>query len=150
MEAVQYIMGTANGRSGAQNGMIGNQTILVVEDEVMIRMLMADVLRDEGYVVIEAASGDEGRDLLLSMHDIDLIVTDVRMPGQIDGVALTALAKQMSPHRPVVVVSGHLPPAAADSADEFIAKPYLPSTFLQVIAKLIGPPWQNPPRNCLG
>ncbi len=129
---------------------MSKQTILIVEDEVMIRMLMADVLRDEGYFVIEAANGDEGKDLLLSGQTVDLIVTDVRMPGQIDGVALTQLAKRMAPARPVVVVSGHLPPAAANSADEFLAKPYVPSAFLQVVAKLIGPPCQSPPRNLTG
>ena len=75
-------------------------------------------------------------------QDFDLIVTDVRMPGKTDGVELTVLSKSMSPNRPVVVVSGHLPPAAANSADEFMAKPYLPSTFLKVIVKLIGPPSQ--------
>jgi CheY-like chemotaxis protein len=137
-------MGTYEGRASERKDVMGKQTILVVEDEVMIRMLMSDVLRDEGYLVIEAANGDEGKDLLLSGHGIDLIVTDVRMPGQTDGVQLAALAKSLEPSRPVVVVSGHLPPAAANSADEFIPKPYLPSTFLQVIVKLIGPPCQPP------
>jgi CheY-like chemotaxis protein len=126
-----------------------SQTILVVEDEVMIRLLMADVLREEGYLVIEAASGDEAMDILLSGQDIDLIVTDVRMPGQTDGMALTAFSKRVNPDRPVIVVSGHLPPEAADSADEFLQKPYVPSTFLKVITKLIGPPCQKP-RNCTG
>lgn len=129
---------------------MGKQTILVVEDEVMIRMLMADVLRDEGYQVIEAANGDEGKDLLLSGQDVDLVVTDVRMPGTIDGIELTAFAKQMLPNRPVVVVSGHLPPAAANSADEFIAKPYLPSTFLKIIVKLIGPACPHPTQTRTG
>ena len=129
---------------------MGKQTILVVEDEVMIRSLMADVLRDEGYLVIEAANGDEGKDLLLSGQNVDLVVTDVRMPGDTDGVELTALSKRMNPNRPVLVVSGHLSPAAANSADEFIPKPYLPSTFLKVIVKLIGPPWQHPTQNCTG
>jgi len=143
-------MGTHEGRVSERKDVMGKQTILVVEDEVMIRMLMSDVLRDEGYLVIEAANGDEGKDLLMSGHDIDLIVTDVRMPGQIDGVELAAIAKRLEPERPVVVVSGHLPPAAANSADEFIAKPYLPSTFLQVILKLIGPPCHQPPHDRTG
>jgi len=143
-------MGTQQVRASERKGEMGKQTILVVEDEVMIRMLMSDVLRDEGYLVIEAANGDEGKDLLLSGHAIDLIVTDVRMPGQIDGVELAALAKRLLPSRPVVVVSGHLPPTAANSADEFIPKPYLPSTFLQVIIKLIGKPCHQPPHNRTG
>lgn len=121
-----------------RRAMTGPQTILLVEDEALTRLLMTDVLRDEGYHVIEASCGDEGRDLLLSGEAIDLVVTDVNMPGETDGIALTALAKQMAPERPVVVVSSHLPAAAAGRADEFIPKPYQPSTFLEVIVNLIG------------
>jgi len=120
------------------------KTILVVEDEAMIRMLIAEVLRDEGYRVIEAANGDEGKDVLLTGESVDLIVTDVRMPGAIDGMELTELAKRMVPDRPVVVVSGHLPSAAANKADEFIAKPYLASTFLNVVSRLLGAPTPQP------
>lgn len=130
--------------------MMGGQVILVVEDEVMIRMLMADVLRDEGYQVIEAANGDEGMDVLMSGQHVHLIITDVRMPGKIDGIELTARAKELVPQRPVIVVSGHLPPTAAHNADEFLQKPYVPSTYLKVVDKLIGPPCQKPPRNCTG
>ena len=119
--------------------MTGTRTILLVEDEVLTRLLMTDVLRDEGYHVIEAACGAEGRNLLLSGESVDLVVTDVNMPGDTDGIALTALAKEMAPERPVVVVSSHLPAEAARRADEFIPKPYLPATFLEVVINLIGP-----------
>jgi CheY-like chemotaxis protein len=104
---------------------------------------MTDVLRDEGYNVIEACSGDEGRELLLSGQDVDLVVTDVNMPGDTDGIALTLLAKDLAPARPVVLVSSHLPAAAAQSADEFIPKPYLPSKVLEVVSNLIGPAHQQ-------
>jgi CheY-like chemotaxis protein len=109
-------------------------------------MLMADALREKGYRVIEAASGDEASDILLSGQAIDLVVTDVRMPGQIDGLALTAHAKQLNPVRPVIVVSGHLEQEAAVGADLFIAKPYGASMLLRSIAKIIGGPWSNPPQ----
>lgn len=120
--------------------MTGPRTILLVEDEVLTRLLMTDVLRDEGYHVIEASCGDEGRDLLLAGEAVDLIVTDVNLPGDTDGIALAALAKDMAPARPVVVVSSHLPADAAARADEFIPKPYLPAAFLEVVMSLIGPP----------
>ncbi len=129
---------------------MGGQVILVVEDEVMIRMLMADVLRDEGYQVIEAASGDEGWAILASGQDVHLLITDVRMPGKIDGIELAARSKGLHPQRPVIVVSGHLPPTASHQADEFLQKPYVPTTYLKVVDKLIGPPCQKPPRNCTG
>jgi CheY-like chemotaxis protein len=119
--------------------MTSTPTILLVEDEVLTRLLMTDVLRDEGYRVLEATCGDEGRGLLLSGERVDLVVTDVNMPGATDGIALTALAKEMAPERPVVVVSSHLPAEAAQQADEFVRKPYLPDTFLKVVLNLIGP-----------
>jgi DNA-binding NtrC family response regulator len=122
---------------------MGTQVILVVEDEVIIRMLMADTLRDEGYEVIEAACGDEGMAVLLSEHRLDLIITDVRMPGQVDGMQLALHAKDQEPGRPVIVSSGHLPPEAAHRADEFLKKPYTSSALLDMVNKLIGPPCQN-------
>jgi CheY-like chemotaxis protein len=121
---------------------MGRQVILVVEDEVMIRMVTADTLRDAGYHVIEAVSGDEGREILLSGQPVDCIVTDVRMPGTLDGLGLTALSKQLVPGRPVLVVSAERPPSA--HAHDFFEKPYLPSMLVKEIEKRIGPPCQTP------
>ncbi len=133
--------------TGKSGGFMNSQVILLVEDEVLIRMLLAELLRDKGYQVIEAANGDEGVAILLSAQIVDLIITDVRMPGQIDGVALATHSKQANPSRPVVVMSTHLPARDASIADEFISKPYVPSMLLRAIDKLIGQPWQIPPRN---
>ncbi|WP_068083618.1 response regulator [Novosphingobium rosa] len=117
--------------------------ILVVEDEVMIRMLVADTLRDEGYEVVEAANGDEATAVLLSGHQIDLVLTDVRMPGQVDGIQLAMHAKELDPSRPVIVTSGHLPPEAARRMDDFLRKPFSLSTMLGMVTKLIGPSCQT-------
>jgi len=126
-------------------GIMSCQVILLVEDEVLIRMLLAEVLRDKGYQVIEAASGDEGLAILLSGQHVTMIITDVRMPGQIDGMALATRAKQAWPQRPVVVMSSHLPAADAAIADKFIAKPFVPAMLMKTIENLIGPPCQTPP-----
>ncbi|MFM9934563.1 MAG: response regulator [Novosphingobium sp.] len=124
---------------------MSGQVILVVEDDVMIRMLMVDILSDEGYAVVEAASGDEGLDILSSGRHLDLVITDVRMPGKIDGVTLTGEAKRAYPTLPVIVVSGHLHPEAASRADAFLCKPYAPSTFLEIVTRLIGQPGAKRP-----
>jgi DNA-binding NtrC family response regulator len=100
-------------------------------------------LRDEGYQGVEAACGDEGMAILRSDHRLDLIITDVRMPGRIDGMELALHAKDQHPGRPVIVSSGHLPPEAAHRADEFLKKPYASSVLLDVVGKLIGPPCQS-------
>jgi CheY-like chemotaxis protein len=89
---------------------VGNQTILVVEDELLIRFVLTDVLREAGYQVVEACDGEEGLAVLLSGQTIDLIVTDIRMPGTIDGMELARRSKALDPSRCVIVCSGHLPP----------------------------------------
>ena len=99
-------------------------TILLVEDEVLVRLVVADRLRSEGMRVIEAKSGDEALWLLASIDRIDLVVTDIRMPGTIDGVTLAQFAKKEY-RLPVILASAHyealLPTGIADA---FFAKPY--------------------------
>ena len=119
------------------------QTILVVEDEILIRFLLADSLRDIGYQVLEAGDGDEGLDILSSGQAVDLLVTDVRMPGEIDGLELTRRSKLLAPGRPVIVCSAHLFKSEAFPADEFLAKPYSMDALADVISRLIGDPWQK-------
>jgi CheY-like chemotaxis protein len=126
---------------------MGAQSILVVEDEVLIRLLMAEALRDEGYQIVEAATADEGMAVLQSGQAIDLIITDVRMPGQIDGLQLAAQAKRYDPNRPVIIVSGHLTAQDVSRVDAFIPKPYTYVHLLSVVNQLIGPPCRNGHQN---
>ncbi|KQZ73281.1 hypothetical protein ASE06_12835 [Sphingopyxis sp. Root214] len=119
------------------------QTILVVEDEILIRFILADSLRDIGYQVLEAGDGAEGLNILSSGQAVDLIVTDVRMPGEVDGMELTRRSKLLVPGRPVIVCSAHLFKSESFPADEFLAKPYSIAALADVIARLIGDPWQK-------
>jgi DNA-binding NtrC family response regulator len=100
--------------------------ILVVEDELLIRLLVSDELRAAGFEVIEAADADEAVTLLRSLVPIDLIISDVRMPGSIDGLGLLAVVRESFPTLPVIITSGHLESrlAIADGAARFLAKPY--------------------------
>lgn len=112
--------------------------ILLVEDEVLIRITVADVLRERGYCVIEAASGDEALLLLNSGINCDLVVSDVQMPGRIDGTALVQRLKIDRPHLPVALASGHLAAAHDAEAVAFIAKPYEPSDVVALAARILG------------
>lgn len=109
--------------------------LLVVEDELLIRMLVADVLRDAGYDVIEAISGDEALEILKAGVVVDLVLTDVRMPGSTDGLALLAFVRQNLAKLPVILTSGHLAPeiALAEGAVKFLAKPYRVQDALAVV-----------------
>jgi DNA-binding response OmpR family regulator len=103
-------------------------TVLVVEDEVLIRMSLAAALRDEGFTVIEACDADEAL-VALATTPVDLLLTDVRMEGSMDGLDLATRVRSTQPNLKIVVVSGHL---AADEtqgvADAFVPKPYLAET----------------------
>jgi CheY-like chemotaxis protein len=125
---------------------VGAQTILVVEDEFLIRFMLADSLRELGYQVLEAVDGDEGFAILLSGQAVDLIVTDVRMPGTIDGMDLTRRSKSLAPARPVIVCSADLLRSESHPADEFLTKPYSFEALAGLIARLIGDPWQTVPQ----
>jgi len=86
--------------------------ILVVEDEFLIRFMLSDELRDAGYQVIEACDATEAVAVLKTVQP-DLIISDVRMPGPLDGMGLLALVRETTPALPVIIISGHLHPAQA-------------------------------------
>lgn len=121
----------------------GRPLVLLVEDEILIRMAAADGLRDCGFAVLEAVDAAEALSLLESSAAVDLVITDVRMPGEMDGVALTREIKKDRPHLPVVIISGHLPPDEAHEADHFIRKPVTSEQLAQVAKELIDPLWQS-------
>lgn len=97
--------------------------ILVVEDEPLVRMAIAMELRLLGVVVIEAATGDEAWDYLMSHEPVDLIFTDYQMPGRLNGAQLGRLAREAFPGLRVVVASARVT-APDDWLDPIMGKPY--------------------------
>ncbi len=79
--------------------------VLYAEDETQIREIVTEILREEGYDILEARDGDEAASILDAEH-VDVLVTDVRMPGSRDGLDLAAYARKIYPTIPVVVVTG--------------------------------------------
>lgn len=112
-------------------------SILLVEDEFLIRMAVADDLRAEGYVVFEAGTGEEARDMLLSGAEVDVVVSDVRMPGKIDGLELLAFVRMNFRSLPVILCSGHLSSgiAQAQGAAAFLSKPYTTGALAEIIQR---------------
>lgn len=101
-------------------------SILVVEDELLVRMMISDSLRDAGFNVIEAFNADEAVQILHSDVAIDLVLSDVRMPGSMDGLELMSYARERFPSLPFIITSGHLmvEDALARGAHKFLPKPY--------------------------
>jgi CheY-like chemotaxis protein len=123
----------------AHNPGSGNATILVVEDEVLLRAMVTDVLRGQGYSVVEAANADEAVSILHSNLRVDLLLTDVRMPGSLNGMGLARLVHTKYPFVKVVMVSGQTPDAEfGDMSDGFFPKPYDFSKLIGHIKILLG------------
>jgi CheY-like chemotaxis protein len=109
------------------------QTILVVEDEFFIRMSAAATLEDAGFVVLQARDSLEALDLLSRHAETSVLMTDVRMPGAMDGLALVARVQIDHPSIRCIVVSANTSAEQAwgAGASGFIAKPYLATTIVQ-------------------
>jgi CheY-like chemotaxis protein len=104
-------------------------TVLVVEDEALIRVVIADMLQDRGFKVLEAANANEAIDIIEKTNvEIDLVFTDVRMPGAMDGFGLVKWIQSSRPTVPVLVASGDIGKAndanRLNMGDMFVSKPY--------------------------
>jgi CheY-like chemotaxis protein len=98
--------------------------ILLVEDDVLVRLTAADFLRDLGYVVVEAGTAEEAWEYLLSGQHISLVFSDVRMPGAFDGLELARRTLVRFPNVLVFITSGHLASEDVESSIALISKPY--------------------------
>jgi DNA-binding NtrC family response regulator len=110
-------------------------TILVVEDEIFIRMSAVAALEDAGYWVLEARNSAAALTVLARHSEIAILVTDVRMPGRMDGLALVAWVLLNNPAIRSIVVSANATAAQAGKAGAFgfVSKPYLPDTIIQAV-----------------
>jgi len=96
-----------------RGGSARQRLVLVVDDEPDVRALVRRQLADAGHAVLVAASGAEAIELIETVDDIDVLVTDVVMPGRPDGLSLAAIARQRRPDLRIVVVTGHAERLAA-------------------------------------
>lgn len=81
--------------------------VLVVEDEVLLRMMMADALTDDGFEVFEAMHAADAIEVLTNTPHVKVIFTDIDMPGDMDGLRLAAFVRDRWPPIKVIITSGH-------------------------------------------
>ena len=117
----------------------GPVAILIVEDDVLVRMIANDILTDAGFRAFEAHDAQEAMTLLEARADVQVVFTDWNMPGEIDGVGLARLVRKRWPHVGVIVTSGKMHPAPGDlpAGVRFLSKPYRPSALIDAIETLI-------------
>ncbi len=101
-------------------------TVLIVEDEFLIRMTLSEALMDEGFTVVEAETADSALPLLQNSSEIDLLVTDIQLPGTLDGYGLVKAIRKEKPELPVIFMTGRPDESSMTRSklDVFIAKPY--------------------------
>ncbi|MGB6350132.1 MAG: response regulator [Pseudolabrys sp.] len=116
-------------------------SVLVVEDEVLISNLVADVLSASGFVVREVTTADEALRYIDSGADIDVLFTDINLPGDMDGAELAERARELRPEMPIVYASGRFKLSEISplvSRSLFMAKPYDPADVCALLTRLTG------------
>jgi CheY-like chemotaxis protein len=114
-------------------------TVIVAEDEFLIRLDVAEELRRIGWKVIEVTNADDAIELLQSSVIVDLVLTDVNMPGSSNGLDLARFVVRERPFVKVAVMSAHLGglPGNERVCDLFIAKPFLHSQLVDQLRPLV-------------
>jgi CheY-like chemotaxis protein len=112
--------------------------ILIVEDEPLIRMHLAYSLGDLGFEILEAANADEAIALLESDADIMAVLTDVDMPGTMDGLALARAVRERWPPCKLIILSGHMRPSPdhVPQGSRYIRKPVDTKELLRTLTEL--------------
>lgn len=117
--------------------------ILVVEDEVLIRAVLAEELRAAGFRVIETARADEALSYLDAGGEAELVFSDIWMPGPFNGVELARQIRDKYPSLPIILASGNPGPSAVVEPDLFIRKPYDVGRAIAMVFTMLG---YEPPR----
>jgi PAS domain S-box-containing protein len=121
----------------------GSETLLLVEDQADLRLLLRRILQTQGYTVLEAASGEEAIALATDRHDIDLLITDIIMPGM-RGWELSQKLSVLHPKLKVLYISGHtdtdlISEGALLDGGIFLEKPFKPEVLLSKVREILRP-----------
>jgi CheY-like chemotaxis protein len=115
--------------------------VLVVEDEILISNLIAEVLSESGFEVHAVADGESALRYLESVPEVDVLFTDINLAGEMDGSVLAHVVRERRPDLPIVYCSGRYSPSAlapAVSRSVFLKKPYDPADVATLLARLTG------------
>lgn len=114
--------------------------VLVVEDEMLLRMSAVEMVENAGYSPVEAIDADEAVKILESRTDIALVLTDIQMPGSMDGLRLAHSVRERWPPIKIIVVSGalKLPDIGIPSGSLFFGKPLVPKEMIAEMQNMIG------------
>ena len=119
---------------------VASPVVLVVEDEMLLRMRAVDMVEDAGYTSVEAVDADEAVTILETRSDIALLFTDVQMPGSMDGLRLAHVVHKRWPPIKIILVSGALKLAKSDipADSRFFGKPLEAKEMIAEMQEMIG------------
>jgi CheY-like chemotaxis protein len=109
--------------------------LLVVEDEVLIRLSTSDFLRNEGFTVLEAGSAREALTVLNARSDISVVVTDIHMSGELEGLELIRAIRKTFPSVKIITASAY---QITEPVEAVVTKPYSLERLLSAIKSLLG------------
>jgi CheY-like chemotaxis protein len=114
--------------------------VLVVEDEMLLRMRAVDMVEDAGYTSVEAVDAEEAVAILEARSDIALLFTDIQMPGSMDGLGLARAVHERWPPIKIILVSGQLKPANTEipADSRFFGKPLEAKIMIALMQSMIG------------
>jgi CheY-like chemotaxis protein len=114
--------------------------VLVVEDEMLLRMRAVDMVEDAGYTSVEAVDAEEAVAILEARSDIALLFTDIQMPGRMDGLGLAHAVHERWPPIKIILVSGQLKPANIEipANSRFFGKPLEAKIMIALMQSMIG------------
>jgi DNA-binding NtrC family response regulator len=114
------------------------KTVLVVEDEPIIRMNTIAAIEDAGYVVLEASNADDAIALLETRPEIRVVFSDIEMPGSMDGLKMIHAIRKRWPPAVLILASGRVSPLVSDMPERtvFLKKPYDVDDLLRVLATI--------------
>jgi CheY-like chemotaxis protein len=119
------------------DGELFRPTILIVEDDQLLRLLTVDIVEEAGFVALQADNADEAVAILETRSDIALLLTDINMPGSMDGLKLAHAVRNRWPPIKIIVVSSRAPDCVLPTDSRFFIKPYHGETLISEIHSLM-------------
>jgi CheY-like chemotaxis protein len=112
--------------------------VLIVEDEVLLRIHAVQIVEEAGLKALEAANAQEAICILETRDDIRVVFTDIQMPGSMDGLALAWAVRDRWPPIAIIITSGRVRPAAHEfpANVNYVSKPYVAQDLTALMCKL--------------
>jgi CheY-like chemotaxis protein len=135
--------------------------VLVVEDEMVLRLRAVDIVEDAGFTAVEAVNADEAMEILESRSDISLLFSDIQMPGSMDGLKLAHAVHERWPAIKIILVSGQvkLSDTERPADSRFFGKPLEVKQMIAELQEMVGagdrrssttPPYHSRPKRSRG